>query len=305
MGGGLCAARGSANSSASFRTTRTPNPQVPSYGLTTSGPTFSSGVNRSGGETTYVAGIGAPAAPRMRAAITLSRIATVTGYGFTMAAPCRFRSDGQAEVIERPNQPRLVDLQIRKEGICPCFGEMVRIPRDDRQRTEHGPTVRKPLDVRVVARRPRLAHDGPVGGEVRTRRHAKRGRGDLGEINGGHGQAGSPPVERDELRTGWRRLDPQVLAVEIAMDQRRREPRAVALEPTPVLVQVVELLEEAVEKRQVAIAERGIVQVVANGITRGAHLVAVATRSRVGQARSAGDRGRLGVQESEPLRRRV
>src|SRR3989454_7836437 len=109
---------------------------------------------------------------------------------------------------------------------------------------------------------------------------------------------------RSKLRTGWRRLDPQVLAVEIAMDQRRREPRAVALEPTPVLVQVVELLEEAVEKRQVAIAERGIVQVVANGITRGAHLVAVATRSRVGQARSAGDRGRLGVQESEPLRRR-
>src|SRR5439155_17683708 len=64
MGGGLCAARGSENSSASFRTTRTPNPQVPSYGLTTSGPTFSSGVNRSGWETTYVAGIGAPAAPR-------------------------------------------------------------------------------------------------------------------------------------------------------------------------------------------------------------------------------------------------
>src|SRR6059036_3121739 len=88
MGGGLCAARGSANSSSSFRTTRTPNPQVPSYGLTTSGPTFSSGVNRSGCEATYVAGIGAPAAPRMRAAITLSRIATVTGYGFTMAAPC-------------------------------------------------------------------------------------------------------------------------------------------------------------------------------------------------------------------------
>src|SRR5947209_2429342 len=181
---------------------------------------------------------------------------------------------------------------------------MVRIPRDDRQRTEHGPTVRKPLDVRVVALRPRLAHDGPVGGEVRTRRHAKRGGGDLGEINGGHGQSGIRPVERDELRTGWRRLDPQVLAVEIAMDQRRREPRAVALEPTPVLVQVVELLEDAVETRQVAIAERGIVQVVANGITRGAHLVAVATRSRVRQARSAGDRGRLGVQESEPLRRR-
>src|SRR5438132_23510 len=279
MGGGLCAARGSANRSASFRTTRTPNPHVPSYGLTTSGPTFSSGVNRSGYETTYGAGMGTPAARRSR-------------------------SEGPAEVIERPNQLRLVDLQVRQEGICPCFGEMVRIPRDDRQRTEHGPTVRKPLDVRVVARRPRLAHDGPVGGEVRTRRHAKRGRGDLGEINGGHGQAGIRPVERDELRTGWRRLDPQVLAVEIAMDQRRREPRAVAVEPTPVLVQVVELLEEAVEKRQVAIAERGIVQVVANGITRGAHLVAVATRSRVRQARSAGDRARLGVQESEPLRRR-
>src|SRR3989441_4932892 len=100
MGGGLCAARGSANRSASFRTTRTPNPHVPSYGLTTSGPTFSSGVNRSGCETTYVAGIGAPAAPRMRAAITLSRIATVTGYGFTMAAPCACRAP--ARLIEIP-----------------------------------------------------------------------------------------------------------------------------------------------------------------------------------------------------------
>src|SRR5437773_9447018 len=101
MGGGVCAARGSANSSASFRTTRTPNPHVPSYGLTTSGPTSSSGVNRSGCETTYVAGIGAPAAPRMRAAITLSRIATVTGYGFTMAAPCACRTP--ARLIEIPD----------------------------------------------------------------------------------------------------------------------------------------------------------------------------------------------------------
>src|SRR2546426_10680095 len=98
---------------------------------------------------------------------------------------------------------------------------MVRIPCDDRQRTEHGPTVRKPLDVRVVARWPRLAHDGPVGGEVRTRRHAKRGRGDLGEINGGHGQSRIRPVESDELRTGWRWLDSPGLALENALGPSR------------------------------------------------------------------------------------
>src|SRR5882724_11021730 len=83
--------RASARSSASVWTTRTPNPQVPSNGLTTSGPRSNRGVKRSGCETTYVTGIGAPAAARIRAAITLSRSATVTGYGFTMAAPwsCR------------------------------------------------------------------------------------------------------------------------------------------------------------------------------------------------------------------------
>src|SRR6059036_3939614 len=86
MGGGLCAGRASARSSASVWTTRTPNPQVPSNGLTTSGPRSNRGVKRSGCETTYVTGIGAPAAASIRAAITLSRSATVTGYGFTMAA---------------------------------------------------------------------------------------------------------------------------------------------------------------------------------------------------------------------------
>src|SRR3989442_1071829 len=43
---------------------------------------------------------GATAAPRMRAAITLSRIATVTGYGFTMVAPCACRTP--ARLIEIP-----------------------------------------------------------------------------------------------------------------------------------------------------------------------------------------------------------
>src|SRR6266487_2678319 len=43
---------------------------------------------------------------------------------------------------------------------------------------------------------------------------------------------------------------------------------------------------------------------VANGVPGRAHLVAVATRSRVGQARSAGHRARLGVQDSKPVRRR-
>src|SRR2546426_11569495 len=102
---------------------------------------------------------------------------------------------------------------------------MVRIPCDDRQRTEHGPTVRKPLDVRVVARWPRLAHDGPVGGEVRTRRHAKRGRGDLGEINGGHGPSGIPPVARDEFWGGWRCPGPPALAAVNGTDRRRRASR--------------------------------------------------------------------------------
>src|SRR5207247_2243203 len=103
---------------------------------------------RSGCETTYVAGIGAPAAPRMRAAITLSRIATVTGYGFTMAAPCACRTP--ARLIEIPEicfstyrscSTRTVERSMRRPlaamtstttpasaSACMAFGKMLTWP---------------------------------------------------------------------------------------------------------------------------------------------------------------------------------
>src|SRR2546422_715976 len=84
-------------------------------------------------------------------------------------------------------------------------------------------------------------------------------RSHLREVDPGYPPAGVFPVKYDDLRTLRRRLHAQVLPVEVSVRQRGGKAGAGALEPIPVFVELIELPQQAVEKRQVVGAECRIV----------------------------------------------
>src|SRR5436309_321967 len=141
-----------------------------------------------------------------------------------------------------------------------------------------------------------------VGGEIRAGGDAAGGIDRLSEVYPGDGVPGLLPVEGPDLRAPplRRRAHAQVLGVEVAVDQRGRETGAGAREPIPVLVELIEPRDQAVEKRHVVRAERGIVDLSSNQLPRRAHRRAVAARSRIGQAGLVGGGPRRGVQDPKP-----
>src|SRR5205823_11256567 len=90
-----------------------------------------------------------------------------------------------------------------------------------------------------------------VRGEVRAGGDAAGGIDRLSEVYPGDGVPGLLPVEGPDLRAPplRRRAHAQVLGVEVAVDQRGRETGADVREPIPVLVELIEPRDQAVEKR--------------------------------------------------------